>query len=98
MSVSRYRRTSRIKGSTQLGTTNISQLLYSNVIDKNIGTFSYTLKEGERLDHIAGKYLGNGDLWWVIAACSGIGWMMQVQPGTRIFIPSDLNQILSYVG
>jgi len=98
MSVSRYRRTPKIRGASQLGSTNVSQILYSNVLNKNIKTFSYTLKEGERLDHVAGKYLGNGDLWWIIAACSGIGWMMQVPAGTRIFIPRDLNQILSYVG
>jgi hypothetical protein len=97
MSVSRYRRISRIKGGTQLGTSNINSLIYKNVISGNIETFDYVLKEGERLDHLAGKYLGNGDLWWVIAASSGIGWMLQAVPGTRIRIPSNLNQILSYV-
>lgn len=98
MSVSRYRRSSRLRGATQLGTSSVANLLYTNVKNKNIVTFSYVLAEGERLDHIAGKYLGNGDLWWVIAACSGIGWMMQVPPGTRLFIPRDLNQVLAYVG
>lgn len=98
MSVSRYRRTPRLKGSTQLGTSSVSSIIYTNVINNNISTFSYTLKEGERLDQLAGRFLGNGDLWWVLAACSGVGWMLQAPPGTRILVPRDLNQIMAYVG
>jgi len=97
MSVSRYRRSSRIKAGTQLSTSNISALIYSNVREGNITTFNYVLKEGERLDQLAGRYLGNGDLWWVIAAASGIGWMLQAAPGTRIKIPDNVGQIMSYV-
>jgi hypothetical protein len=97
MSVSRYRRTSRIKGGVQLGTSYINSTIYQNVENGNIETTPYVLKEGERLDHIAGKFLGNGDLWWILAATSGIGWMLQAVPGTRIRIPSNLNQIMAYV-
>lgn len=63
----------------------------------NIETFDYVLKEGERLDQLAGRYLGNGDMWWVLAASSGIGWMLQATPGTRIRIPNNVNQIMAYV-
>ena len=56
----------------------------------------HILKEGERLDVIAGRTYGNARLWWVIAAASGIGWGLQVPPGTQILIPTDLKQVLSY--
>jgi nucleoid-associated protein YgaU len=64
------------------------------------GTIAYSesvLQEGERLDTIAGKVYGDGRYWWVIAAASGIGWGIQVPPGTVIIIP-DINQVAEYVG
>jgi nucleoid-associated protein YgaU len=50
------------------------------------------IQQGERLDGIAGEVYGNSTLWWAIAAASGIGWALQVPPGTRILIPS-INQL-----
>jgi len=46
------------------------------------------LQEGERLDGIAGEVYGDSTLWWAIAAASGIGWSLQVPPGTRVLIPA----------
>ena len=51
----------------------------------------HSAQEGERLDTIAGVEYGDATLWWIIAAASGIGWALQVPPGTRIVIP-DLQQ------
>lgn len=45
------------------------------------------VQDGERLDHIAHRFYGDGQLWWVIAAASNIGWWLQVPPGTRLFVP-----------
>jgi hypothetical protein len=45
-------------------------------------------QEGERLDTIAGQTYGDSSLWWVIAAASGIGWGLQVPPGTRVLVPN----------
>ena len=53
--------------------------------------------EKERLDVLAGKIYGDGGYWWIIAAASGIGWSLQVPPGTRLKIPTKLEQILSLV-
>lgn len=61
-------------------------------------TEEYISKEGDRLDHLAGKFYGNGTLWWIIAAASGIGWGLQVPPGTIIKIPRKLSQINALVG
>ena len=57
-----------------------------------IKTTIRTIQEGERIDTIAGEVYGDSTLWWVIAAASGIGWSLQVPPGTRIVIP-DLEQV-----
>jgi len=56
-----------------------------------------TIKEGQRLDHLAGLYYNDSNLWWAIAAASDIGWGLQVPPGTIINIP-DINAISSIVG
>ena len=50
-----------------------------------------TTQEGERLDIIAGEEYGDATPWWLIASASGIGWPLQVPPGTRILIP-DIQQ------
>ena len=57
------------------------------------GESSYDImitKEAQRLDHIAHDYYGDGSLWWIIAAASGIGWWLQVPPGTRLVVPTDI--------
>ena len=51
------------------------------------------LKESQRLDHIAYSTYGDGRMWWVIAAASGIGWWMQAPPGTRLRVPTDLERL-----
>ena len=94
----RYRRTRRLNGGKKLGTSRVSAILRAAAKSGRIPCRDYVLSEDERLDHIAGKYLGNGDLWWVIAAVSGIGWGLQVPPGTRIKIPTDLSKVMVYIG
>jgi hypothetical protein len=51
------------------------------------------LKESERLDQIAYKHLGDASLWWVLAATSGIGWCLQLPPGTLVNIPNDMSTV-----
>jgi hypothetical protein len=38
----------------------------------------------DRLDTLAGTLYGDARLWWVLAATSGIGWGMQIPPGTVV--------------
>tara|TARA_B100000214_G_C23691896_1_gene501229 strand:+ start:56 stop:322 length:267 start_codon:yes stop_codon:yes gene_type:complete len=47
----------------------------------------------KRLDHYAYDFYEESLNWWVIAAASGIGWWLQVPPGTVLYIPTDLTQI-----
>ena len=53
-------------------------------------------QEGERLDSIAGEVYGDATLWWLIASASGIGWALQVPPGTRLLIPNR-EQVSRYI-
>ena len=94
----RYRRTTRLNGGKMLGTSRLSGILYSAAKSGKIPCRTIVLAEGARLDHLAGRYLGNGQLWWVIAACSGVGWGLQAPPGTRIKIPLDLEKVMAYIG
>ena len=54
-----------------------------------------TMEAGQRLDQIAGQFYGDGSLWWVIAAASGIGWGMQVPPGVVLFVPTDPEEVIT---
>lgn len=62
-----------------------------------IETDTHTLQEGERLDTLAQLYYSNASLWWVIAAASGIGWSLQVPPGTLLLIPRNISELIGYL-
>ena len=98
MSLNRYSRTRLLKGGKMYGTHQGSRALYLAASAGTIRTRSHVLKQGERLDAIAGRELGDGSLWWVIAACSGIGWGLQVPPGTRVRITESLAEVAGIVG
>ena len=83
-----------IGNETTLATNNLSVSIYRGANSGLIKTSKYVLQEGERLDTIAGKIYGDSNYWWVIAAASGIGWPLQVPPGTLLRIPEDLGLIV----
>ena len=97
MAINRYDRTGLMDGGKQMATPENIRRIQRAVRNKNIVTRAVILKEGERLDHLSGKVYGNATLWWVIAAASGIGWGLQVPPGTRILIQTDLSTIAMLV-
>jgi hypothetical protein len=94
MPVSRYRKDNIILNPKRLATAEAVTRIRNSIANGTITTSELTLSEGQRLDHLAGKYYGDGRYWWVIAIASGIGWGLQVPPGTRILIPNDLNSLL----
>ena len=98
MALRRYARSSIMKGGTLVGTGRAGIAIYRAAQNGNITTTTRQIKDGERLDTIAGVVYGDAALWWVIASASGIGWGLQVPPGVVITIPTDLNQIALYVG
>lgn len=75
----------------------VVNMIRMGVKNNTLSYMSDVIPEGKRLDHIAFEYYNDARLWWIIAAASNIGWWLQVPPGTRIVIPTDLNQILNFV-
>ena len=95
MAFSRYTFTPKIMGRRLLGTPRLSSKIHAGCVSGEISFTSVTLKEGARLDHLAGRAYGSASLWWIIAAASGIGWGLQVPPGTLIRIPVNPSKILA---
>jgi hypothetical protein len=93
-----FKKTIIRNGKQILSTNRCSSRIYGGVINGVIICDPYILKEGERLDIIAQRIYKNSEYWWIIAAASGIGWNLQVPPGTIIAIPRDLNQVFAYTG
>jgi len=93
--MNRYQDAPRKARSFESWTAN--QKIRQAVIDGNIIVNSRILKEGERLDHIAGELWGDSQAAWIIAACSGIGWWLQCPPGTVLFIPESPESIKPFI-
>lgn len=97
MSRSRYENVVRIAGGRQYGTSQGHVNIRKAAESGNLSFREHVVQEGERLDILAGKELGDARMWWVIAAASGIGWALQVPPGTRLLIPIDLSQVMRLI-
>jgi hypothetical protein len=94
----RYKRAPRISGGRSYGTFNAGYAIRRAVIAGSIDFVKKTTNESDRLDIIAGEYYGDGTLWWVIAASSGIGWGLQVPAGIELIVPTDIGQIEALIG
>ena len=62
-----------------------------------VTTIDHVLKRGERLDHLAHRYYGDSDYWWVIAVANRIQDPFRLTPGTRLRVPADARSILGKV-
>ena len=60
-------------GGTFYGTYIPSKILRDAASNGSISVRQDFLREGERLDILAGIEYGDSRLWWVIAGASGIG-------------------------
>ena len=47
--------------------------------------------EGDRIDLLAHRYLGDARLWWIICDYNDIFFPLELQPGTDLRIPSIEN-------
>ena len=97
MSLRRYSKAPTLNNGQQQGTSEMYRIINTKVASGAIRTVAYTMQEGDRLDIIAGEKFNDARLWWVIAAASGIGWGLQVPPGTRVEIPVDINAVMRVV-
>jgi hypothetical protein len=96
MTIRRYGKTKILGLNFRFGTSQAIPILRQNIMNGNIKYQEYILEENERLDILAGEFYGDSSLYWVLAACSDIGFALQVPPGTIIKIP-DINDIAKYV-
>ena len=97
MGISRYALSSKIKSGKGLATSaNMTKIF--NACERNTLKYEiFILEEAQRLDQLAGLAYQSSNYWWVIAAASGIGWGLQVPPGTVLRIPVNLGDVLGFL-
>ena len=71
--MSRYTRNKLIKGGKGISTNNVIPVLRAARDSGFLETYTIVLNESQRVDQLAARYLGDGTLWWAIAALSNIG-------------------------
>ena len=96
MAFSRYVRTPILDLGRQYGTSDTHEIIRKAIAAGSLPYKEMTLRENQRLDHIAASVYGNGRYAWIIAAASNIGWMLQVPAGTFLKIP-DIDVVASLV-
>ena len=94
MAFGRYENNPKIDAGKQFGTQAHMRIIYIKCNNGTLPTSVRYAKAGERLDTIAGRVYGDSRYWWVISAASGIGWGLQVPPGTIIKMPSNVGVAL----
>jgi len=96
MAFTRYSFANRRKnnqGKSIVSNSKASYTIYNAVESGRVNYSVRIMESGERLDTLAGLTYGDSSLWWIIAAASGIGWGMQVPPGTVLRIPSNSSEV-----
>lgn len=58
-----------------------------------------TTQDGESLDFLAHKYLGDGRYWWIIALLNNVSLPLGdfLQAGTSLRIPTNINNITNKI-
>lgn len=90
MAVNRYSKTITLENDKQLGiwsghdSANFINEVEEGIVPSKIHLF----KKGERLDYLAAKYYGDSSYYWIIAYANRIGFVLQVRPGKKLYIPN----------
>ena len=50
--------------------------------------------EKTRLDHLAHRFYGNPNYWWILASANNVKGTMYAKLGSQIRIPRDINGIV----
>lgn len=75
-------------------TTRMNSRIRRSVLQGQVQFKVHILDVGERLDILSHLQYGSPEYWWIIAAASGIGWSLQVPPGTMLNIPISINEVI----
>ena len=95
MAISRYSYVDVFFEGNSISNSDCVEIISSAIKDGTLLFDVVTLAGNQRLDVIAGQYYGDSSLWWIIAAASGIGWSLQVAPGTILRIPTNIEQVFT---
>lgn len=97
MAFSRYNRAPILDLGGQFGTSAAIVIIRTAMARGELKTTETVVRGRERLDTLAGVIYGDSRYWWILAACSNIGWGLQVPPGTIINVPSleDVSNIIA---
>jgi len=95
--IDRYENDDLVRSGKILGTNSTIIRLREGIVSGAIRTSTTILQGNQRLDVLAHSQYGDGRLWWVIAAASGIGWWLQAPAGTRVVIPLDINEVQAVI-
>lgn len=93
--IGRYSFSRRIDGDKAIAASTASTIIYRATINGDLRVVERVLEEGERLDSISQEVYGSPTMWWIIAAASGIGWALQVPPGTLLRVPTNASEALT---
>ncbi len=93
MALSRYSYVDTLYGGKFLSNSDSIAKIQEGIRQGVIEFETLTLAGKQRLDSIAGQYYGDSTFWWIIAAASGIGWSLQLPPGTFLRVPTSLEQV-----
>jgi len=63
---------------------------------KTISSLPYRWSIGDRFYKLANTFFGDAELWWIIAMFNQTPTEAFVRAGDIIYVPSDLDQVLSY--
>ena len=90
----RYRSDRRIRAGKCLATSDAVNKIRMAYRNNRIKCTVYTIKENERLDTLAARFLGDATLWWILSTANGIQGKMVLEPGTLIRIPGNISNII----
>ena len=57
----------------------------------------YSFRRGDRLDHLAARFWGQDEYWWVIALVNNISYPLGLRPPLRLKIPVNVQDVLSKI-
>lgn len=98
MAFSRYANDLPRDSNSRLGMANAVNSIRIAIRNGDLPVIRTIIASGaDRMDTLAGVVYGDAKYWWLIAAASGIGWGLQVPPGTVINV-LDLRKVESLVG